>query len=96
MAQLLQKYADLVCSGFLNVVIEIIFRNNFCLSITKHIFPHDFSNSPEHFLKIIFILFDSLNKTFCPASPEKEDPSATAATSALYSAGPVVSDLQLF
>jgi hypothetical protein len=39
MAQLLQKYADLVCSGFLNVVIEIIYRNkNFCLSITKHIF----------------------------------------------------------
>jgi len=32
----------------------------------------------------------------CPASPEKEDPSATAATSALYSAGPVVSDLHLF
>ncbi len=27
---------------------------------------------------------------------EKEDPSATAATSALYSAGPVVSDLHLF
>ncbi len=34
--------------------------------------------------------------TWCPASPEKEDPSATAATSALYSAGPVVSDLHLF
>ena len=33
---------------------------------------------------------------YCPASPEKEDPSATAATSALYSAGPVVSDLHLF
>ncbi len=32
---------------------------------------------------------------YCPASPEKEDPSATAATSALYSAGPVVSDLHL-
>ncbi len=60
------------------------------------------------FLPKIFLLLFSVSykeedpsrndgkQTSCPASPEKEDPSATAATSALYSAGPVVSDLHLF
>ena len=48
------------------------------------------SSSGSDFRQIFTLLY-----RICPASPEKEDPSAAAATSALYSAGPVVSDLHL-